>query len=230
MLVNKKFIRFLFIVLCVLILFLIVRHYSDASTLSGKDEFILRPSDAPVYVMVFYEALCPDSKNFIVRQLQPTYQRAPQLIEIQFVPYGKASTFTNNDGSLRFECQHGPTECQANIIHACSIEAIHDSTIRLNFISCMIRDNMIPKDAFHRCAKEYSIDIESIQKCYDSPHGSELLKIHGEATNALRPKVSFIPTVTLDGSQGRQASILKDLFKEVCKVAAGRGPMPEICE
>lgn len=41
--------------------------------------------------MVFYEALCPDSKNFIVKQLEPAFVRAPHLIDIQFVPYGKAS-------------------------------------------------------------------------------------------------------------------------------------------
>lgn len=41
--------------------------------------------------MVFYEALCPDSKNFIIKQLHSAYARAPSLIDIQFVPYGKAT-------------------------------------------------------------------------------------------------------------------------------------------
>lgn len=81
-----------------------------------------------------------------------------------------------------------------------------------------------------QCAKENHIDYEPIQKCFDSPHGAELLKLHGEATNALRPQMTFVPTVTLDGSQGRQPSILKDLFGEICKVAAGRGPKPAVCE
>lgn len=80
-----------------------------------------------------------------------------------------------------------------------------------------------------QCARENHIDYEPIQKCYDSSHGAELLKLHGEATNALRPRMKFVPTVTLDGYQGRQASILKDLFGEVCKVAAGRGPKPDVC-
>lgn len=42
-------------------------------------------------VMVFYEALCPDSKHFILKQLQPTYDKAPSLIDFQLVPYGKAT-------------------------------------------------------------------------------------------------------------------------------------------
>lgn len=79
------------------------------------------------------------------------------------------------------------------------------------------------------CAKENHVDYEAINKCYESPHGAELLKLHGEATAALRPRVSFIPTITLDGAQGRQASILKDLLSEVCKIIAGNGPMPKPC-
>lgn len=139
-------------------------------------------------------------------------------------------TSTISDGSLTFDCQHGPIECEANIIHACVVEAVHDAKTRLDMVACMIRDNMIPKDAFYRCAKEHGVEIESIQKCYDSPHGAELLKLHGEATHALRPQITFIPTITLDGQQGRQASILKDLFGEVCKIASGRGPKPVECE
>lgn len=67
-------------------------------------------------------------------------------------------------------------------------------------------------------------------KCYESPHGAELLKVNGEETDALRPKISFVPTVTLDGLQNFQGAILKDLFSEVCKVLAGRGSSPSICD
>lgn len=42
-------------------------------------------------VMVFYEALCPDSKHFILKQLQQAFYKAPTLVEFQLVPYGKAS-------------------------------------------------------------------------------------------------------------------------------------------
>lgn len=138
-------------------------------------------------------------------------------------------TNTNRDGSLSFDCQHGPTECEANMYHACTIEAVQDQQVLLDMISCMIKNNFRPKDAMISCAKDYRIDYEAIQKCYESPHGAELLKLHGEATAALRPSVSFIPTITLDGSQGRQASILKDLLAEVCKIIAGHGPMPAPC-
>ncbi|EDW02789.1 GH10843 [Drosophila grimshawi] len=120
--------------------------------------------------MVFYEALCPDSKYFITKQLLPAYKNAAPIMEVQLVPYGK-------------------------------------------------------------CAKQHNFEnIDLIQKCFDSNHGSELMKLNGDATSALRPQVTFIPTITLDGSQGRQASILKDLLGEICKVAAGMDQAEKICK
>lgn len=138
-------------------------------------------------------------------------------------------TATNADGSLSFDCQHGPDECTANIYHACTIEAIQESKIVLDMIACMIKDNYRPKEAMMSCAKEHHIDFEPIQKCVDSPHGAELLKLHGEATSVLQPPMTFVPTITLDGQQGRQATILKSFFESVCEVAAGYGPKPEAC-
>jgi len=37
-----------------------------------------------------------------------------------------------------------------------------------------------------------------VAECAAGMEGDELLKLHGEATNALHPRVSFIPTVLLD--------------------------------
>lgn len=220
-------------ILIAAIIWLIYKNYTGSqltfrSTEEDETEAALR-SGIPINVAVYYEALCPDSKNFIIKQLQTTYHRAPKLLNIELIPYGKAETKTNSDGSLSFTCQHGETECEANIIHGCTIESIHDTETELNMIACMIRDNANPKEAFHRCSKEYTIDSETIQKCYLSPHGKELLKLYGIATDALQPAVSFIPTVTLDGKQGRQASILKDLFTELCKIASENGPPPKAC-
>lgn len=72
--------------------------------------------------------------------------------------------------------------------------------------------------------------LPRIQECFEGKHGDELLKKNGELTQALRPKVTFIPTVTLDGARLNQADILKDLFKEVCNVISGRGPKPDVCK
>lgn len=56
----------------------------------------------------------------------------------------------NQDGSLRFECQHGQVECNANMYHACVIEAIDEPKVLLDVITCMIRDNSKPKEAMQK--------------------------------------------------------------------------------
>uniref|UniRef100_A0A182QVU2 Gamma-interferon-inducible lysosomal thiol reductase n=1 Tax=Anopheles farauti TaxID=69004 RepID=A0A182QVU2_9DIPT len=233
---QKRQLRIIYLVILIIVIVLIYKSFTqpkggnddEVEQTSGSDA--LKPSNAPVFVVVYYEALCPDSKNFVLHQLLPAYERAPELMDIEFVPFGKASWTTKSDGSLEFDCQHGPIECEANTIHACVVEAVRDPRARLGMVACMIKNNIMPRDAFYRCAKEHGLEIESIQKCYDSPHGAELLKVHGEATHALRPAVTFIPTVTLDGAQYVQKSILKDLFGNVCQVVAGRGPKPDVCK
>lgn len=85
---------------------------------------------------------------------------------------------------------------------------------------------------FPQCVERLSDEdtLKSINQCFSSQQSKELLKMHGEKTSALRPKMTFVPTVTIDGSQGTQALILKNLYLEVCKVLSGGGPMPKECE
>lgn len=80
-----------------------------------------------------------------------------------------------------------------------------------------------------QCAKENNVDSEIIQKCIDSGHGKELLKIHGESTDALSPSMTFVPTITLDGSQRSQVRIRKNLFGEICSVYEESGKKPLEC-
>ncbi|KYQ47358.1 GILT-like protein C02D5.2 [Trachymyrmex zeteki] len=182
-----------------------------ATPLSEKDG----PASQKVHVAVYYEALCPDSRSFVLKQLNPTYQKLLTNIEIELVPYGKAKTIKTSDG-YQFTCQHGPIECQANIIHACSIDVIKDPSVQLQFVACMIENNIDPVRIMKTCAERIPVDLESIKKCSNTGRGQELLAKYGEMTNSLVPRVSFIPTITLDGSSEHQVRILKNLLKEVC--------------
>jgi len=39
---------------------------------------------------VFYESMCPDSKKFIVSQLQHAYSKLKDIMFLELVPYGNA--------------------------------------------------------------------------------------------------------------------------------------------
>ncbi|XP_011708104.1 PREDICTED: GILT-like protein C02D5.2 isoform X2 [Wasmannia auropunctata] len=183
----------------------------QVTPLSGKDD----PASQKVHVAVYYEALCPDSRSFVLKQLVPTSRKLSANVEVELVPYGKAKTTKTSDG-YQFVCQHGPIECQANIIHACSIDVIKDPSVQLQFVACMIENNIDPVRIMNTCAERMSVDLESMRKCSNGERGKELLAKYGEMTNSLVPRVSFIPTITLDGSSEHQVRILKNLLKEVC--------------
>lgn len=44
-----------------------------------------------VLIGVYYEALCPDSKGFVIRQLEPMYKKLQNNVMVQMIPYGKAT-------------------------------------------------------------------------------------------------------------------------------------------
>jgi interferon gamma-inducible protein 30 len=47
--------------------------------------------DNKIKISVYYETLCPDSTNFINGQLSNAFIKANSLIDIKFIPFGKAS-------------------------------------------------------------------------------------------------------------------------------------------
>ncbi|KAL1492845.1 hypothetical protein ABEB36_011027 [Hypothenemus hampei] len=173
-----------------------------------------------VKVSVYYEALCPDSKFFISFQLVPVFDKLKDSLIVDLVPYGKAQTFIDDEGKIEFRCQHEHVECAANKIHACVINQVEDAESQLKYIACMIANNIVPDSAGEECGKELNIDFAPIRKCAVEQQGSLLLKKYGERTHALIPKLRFVPTIELNGSQDfeTQAAILKNLFKAVCEV------------
>ncbi|XP_035726521.1 gamma-interferon-inducible lysosomal thiol reductase-like isoform X2 [Vespa mandarinia] len=168
-----------------------------------------------VHITVYYETLCPDSRSFFVYHLLPTYMKLKENVQITLIPYGKATT-TQKDHTYEFKCQHGPIECQGNIIHACAIDLIKDQSLLLNYLSCMIKNNIDPENIMEICAQKMNVDSNVISKCYSGAKGKELLAKYGELTSALKPRISFIPTISLNDSVKDQAKILKNLLQEVC--------------
>ena len=51
----------------------------------------LKGEDERVQVLVYYEALCPDSASFINGELKRVYSLIPHIVNIKLIPFGKAS-------------------------------------------------------------------------------------------------------------------------------------------
>jgi len=214
-----------------LLLFLIYVIYSyrgidkEISHGSGKQpvEEVEKPPEKTqiqklVLVDVYYETLCPDSRYFVSHELMPAYNKLGDVLDVRLWPYGKANTINTSDGGFQINCQHGDEECEGNIWHGCTSRYVSDQATRLNMVKCMIEDNYEAPKVAKKCAQELGVDLAEISVCATGEEGLEIHRMAGLATDQLQPKVSFIPTIKLEGTQGSQKAILKNFLKEVCNV------------
>jgi len=44
---------------------------------------------------VYYESLCPDSRNFLVNQLEPNWKNMNSYTDLRLIPFGKATVIAS---------------------------------------------------------------------------------------------------------------------------------------
>ena len=52
---------------------------------------------------------------------------------------------------------------------------------------------------FLQCVERFNESWKEVERCVDSEVGNQILKHMGSMTHNLRPSVSYIPTITIDG-------------------------------
>merc|ERR1712058_181150 len=58
---------------------------------------------------VYYESLCPYSRQFIREEVWPTYELMGEYFDVEFIAYGNArTTGSPGDEDFAITCQHGP--------------------------------------------------------------------------------------------------------------------------
>ena len=50
----------------------------------------MKNSSDSVKFTLYYESLCPDCKNFILKELYPVMQMVSEITELVLIPYGNA--------------------------------------------------------------------------------------------------------------------------------------------
>ncbi len=69
-------------------------------------------------IQVNYETLCPDSVRFITDHLDKAIKLFKDKIYVKLIPFGIASYAWNEKEKIwEFKCQHGNSECFANMLH-----------------------------------------------------------------------------------------------------------------
>nr|XP_002120789.1 gamma-interferon-inducible lysosomal thiol reductase [Ciona intestinalis] len=181
----------------------------------------------PVVVGVYFECLCPDSIRFITNMLFPTWVklRTTGVMKIMMVPYGKA-TMNRHGSGYNFTCQHGPQECEGNIIENCLLnETNYDEAKYLPVIQCMERSPQ-PVAAAEQCITRSGLNWTNINACASSVNGTMLMHKAGLATAALNPSLTWVPWITINGihTDHIQSSAITDLLTLVCETYKGEKP------
>lgn len=139
------------------------------------------------------------------------------------LPYGNARGVGSS-----VMCQHGPQECNMNMVEACAIKHLANAVDYMPFIFCAESQKVgqEPEMIINKCSKDEAV-AGSIKTCYDQGKGKEgidLISEYANKTQALHHK--YTPWVAIDGVHSTGAE--DNLKKAVCAAYKGSNP-PAAC-
>jgi interferon gamma-inducible protein 30 len=193
-----------------------------------------------VEVGLYFEALCPYSRDFVIQQLYPTFNKlfeaSPPILTVNLVPFGNAHLTFNSSATknpvLNFTCQHGNNECDGNIVESCAVIK-YDLYKSLNFITCMFNSTnwRTPLTSLAECAPKSNVDSKVLTDCFNSEEGTAVEYFMAGQTQSLIPKHQYVPWVTINGKHTDeiQDKAQNNLLKLVCDTYPG-SPKPKPCD
>ncbi|XP_055546176.1 GILT-like protein 1 [Wyeomyia smithii] len=175
---------------------------------------LLSADTTRVKVDVYYEHLCPDSIRWISDQLGPSYDALRDIIDIDFIPFGKSVSINNGES---FECQHGPLECEGNRIQSCVLNYIPEQDRQVSYVVCQMNFNADPRG--YECAFRSGVNLISAQACVEGDLGRQLQLQAERRTQLIAP--SFVPTIVFNGQfdQSLQDRSLNDFLGVMCELS-----------
>ncbi|XP_045528162.1 gamma-interferon-inducible lysosomal thiol reductase-like isoform X2 [Pieris brassicae] len=171
-----------------------------------------------VNIKLFYECFCPGCRDFESTEFNEAINKLNDYLDIQTYPYGNAET-KEHDGKVEFICQHGPSECYANKLHACALDIITNHTAALLFNICMMdnsQENLGSDDeAADKCGANMRIDSTPVKSCAKGAKGIELLKYYGLESNKVNFK--YVPFILINGEENKGQNFIQDVCKYFSK-------------
>ncbi len=127
------------------------------------------------------------------------------------------------DGSEKVTCQHGPRECQGNARHACLLSRLSSGSQdrRVEAVDCLMRDRD-PDRAVPGCLASLGLarpTAESVERCAGSSEGRDLVRMFSGETEALAPKLDFVPWLLIDDVSGVVLFFLDQLCRRCMRGA-----------
>ena len=223
--------RFCSSVAWTLFIFVVVWSTGLGASLEVENGASLESGAAPVKLLVCVEALCIDSKRFMLEQLYPTYQKlGSEVIDLDLVVSGNVRM---EEDQQSFSCQHGGAECDANTYEQCAVHLYpHEPSQSLDFVYCLFtklrmgyRTDPFPNEPFQSCATESGMDFAALSACHDDP--TNVWQLEKQAFDKT-PTHNFIPFVVID--QVDNFDVSRSLLDAVCDVYTASGGSHPACD
>jgi len=182
----------------------------------------------PVSITLYYESLCPFCRDFISEQFYPTWKilHSTGIMTADMIPYGNAHETKLSSGSWNYTCQHGPKECEGNLIENCIMEAAsYNVDIYFPVIFCM-ENATDPIAAAEDCVNASNLKWQSILTCSKGDQGNALMHKSAMKTGALNPPHKYVPWIVANGqhTDSMQQSAQTNLLDFVCDIYKGTKP------
>ncbi|XP_013177198.1 PREDICTED: gamma-interferon-inducible lysosomal thiol reductase-like [Papilio xuthus] len=167
-----------------------------------------------VYVVVYYESLCEDSRDFFTTQLTAAYELLEPYLDVRLIPYGKATTkVVDSPEYYTFRCHHGPLECHGNKLHACALNIFPSEKNALVFNSCLMDYDHTGQGsddiAADKCGRALALNVKSIKQCASNDTGTFLHNYYGQRTRMT--KFSYVPHILINGVRSNGTNLIADI-------------------
>jgi len=193
-----------------------------------QDQIQPAPASSPRRLELYYEALCPYSREFVLKQLIPAYHALGAEFQLELIPFGNVQVSRTQDLNPVFKCQHGEAECYSNRVQACAVDLLADSDDQLTLIECMFGPGytdpyaLAPKCFESQFLHEAEEIWRDVHDCVRQPdqlnNSSSPFLLAWARTRALTPKLGYVPWIVIDGqhSEAIQEQAGQDLVKTLC--------------
>ncbi|XP_068626423.1 GILT-like protein 2 [Battus philenor] len=167
-----------------------------------------------VYLTIYYESFCEDSRDFMTSQLVAAYELLEPYLDVRLIPYGKATTkVVDSSEYYTFKCHHGPLECYGNKLHACALDIFSSEKSAHIFNMCLMDLDHTDKGsddvAASKCGASLAFNVSSVKDCAKNKTGIFLHNYYGQRTKMTSFK--YVPHILINGVHSNGTNLIADI-------------------
>lgn len=175
---------------------------------SKKKKFILE---------MYMESMCEGTRDYMKNVITPFIEMNEwhKLVEIYLYPWGSTKVKIEK-GEYVFTCNHSQEECVGNFLITC-INHMYTYKKALELIVCVehhFKESFV--EALTKCVPNERV-LKDIKACVQNKKTARWFYNYKVRTDALKPKLEWVPWTILDGQPDVKIFVSDDLGLYLCK-------------